>query len=200
MCIRDSLNIASFVVKSCTSVMEPHLVRMGLSERTVILPSFSRSRTKAENSFIIVQYNACHGNFILAVVTEELGQIAWRTLPASNSLWPPRKHVAVKHHEHRHRAKKDTFSASSDKAFISLLMKKRYFEFFTVMPVCSYLTDSLNALVVTCTIYRPTLYQHVMCWCHTDHCSWWFVLHLSLIHIWRCRRSYACRSRWSPYH
>ena len=26
------------------------------------------------------------------------------------------------------------------------------------------------------------------------------VLVLSLIHIWRCRRSYACRSRWSPYH
>ena len=25
-------------------------------------------------------------------------------------------------------------------------------------------------------------------------------LELSLIHIWRCRRSYACRSRWSPYH
>ena len=23
---------------------------------------------------------------------------------------------------------------------------------------------------------------------------------LSLIHIWRCRRSYACRSRWSPFH
>ena len=26
------------------------------------------------------------------------------------------------------------------------------------------------------------------------------VIKLSLIHIWRCRRSYACRSRWSPYH
>ena len=26
------------------------------------------------------------------------------------------------------------------------------------------------------------------------------LLSLSLIHIWRCRRSYACRSRWSPYH
>ena len=26
------------------------------------------------------------------------------------------------------------------------------------------------------------------------------ILRLSLIHIWRCRRSYACRSRWSPYH
>ena len=26
------------------------------------------------------------------------------------------------------------------------------------------------------------------------------VQHLSLIHIWRCRRSTLCRSRWSPYH
>ena len=28
----------------------------------------------------------------------------------------------------------------------------------------------------------------------------WTVKHLSLIHIWRCRRSTLCRSRWSPYH
>ena len=27
-----------------------------------------------------------------------------------------------------------------------------------------------------------------------------FTLKLSLIHIWRCRRSTLCRSRWSPYH
>ena len=27
--------------------------------------------------------------------------------------------------------------------------------------------------------------------------TWW---NLSLIHIWRCRRSTLCRSRWSPYH
>ena len=26
------------------------------------------------------------------------------------------------------------------------------------------------------------------------------VCNLSLIHIWRCRRSTLCRSRWSPYH
>ena len=26
------------------------------------------------------------------------------------------------------------------------------------------------------------------------------ILLLSLIHIWRCRRSTLCRSRWSPYH
>ena len=39
----------------------------------------------------------------------------------------------------------------------------------------------------------------------TDHASWSFAiggiyLRLSLIHIWRCRRSTLCRSRWSPYH
>ena len=28
----------------------------------------------------------------------------------------------------------------------------------------------------------------------------WTVPALSLIHIWRCRRSTLCRSRWSPYH
>ena len=26
------------------------------------------------------------------------------------------------------------------------------------------------------------------------------LVYLSLIHIWRCRRSTLCRSRWSPYH
>ena len=30
--------------------------------------------------------------------------------------------------------------------------------------------------------------------------SFWINLKLSLIHIWRCRRSTLCRSRWSPYH
>ena len=30
--------------------------------------------------------------------------------------------------------------------------------------------------------------------------QWHFPQCLSLIHIWRCRRSTLCRSRWSPYH
>ena len=34
------------------------------------------------------------------------------------------------------------------------------------------------------------------------HCTGgvWSGSQLSLIHIWRCRRSTLCRSRWSPYH
>ena len=35
-------------------------------------------------------------------------------------------------------------------------------------------------------------------WCPL--CAFVQCPYLSLIHIWRCRRSYACRSRWSPYH
>ena len=35
----------------------------------------------------------------------------------------------------------------------------------------------------------------------TLHCpSTVITIKLSLIHIWRCRRSTLCRSRWSPYH
>ena len=30
--------------------------------------------------------------------------------------------------------------------------------------------------------------------------EWSYYVILSLIHIWRCRRSTLCRSRWSPYH
>ena len=37
--------------------------------------------------------------------------------------------------------------------------------------------------------------------CDTQtHRHWNTLLLLSLIHIWRCRRSTLCRSRWSPYH
>ena len=32
------------------------------------------------------------------------------------------------------------------------------------------------------------------------YCNLYTQLYLSLIHIWRCRRSTLCRSRWSPYH
>ena len=34
-------------------------------------------------------------------------------------------------------------------------------------------------------------------YCKQSHWSWFY---LSLIHIWRCRRQFLCRSRWSPYH
>ena len=35
---------------------------------------------------------------------------------------------------------------------------------------------------------------------YTSRVNWWTLTRLSLIHIWRCRRSTLCRSRWSPYH
>ena len=44
-----------------------------------------------------------------------------------------------------------------------------------------------------------TLYLNILSWSVGDLCSWKW-LWLSLIHIWRCRRSTLCRSRWSPYH
>ena len=34
----------------------------------------------------------------------------------------------------------------------------------------------------------------------SDHRPLEYLQTLSLIHIWRCRRSTLCRSRWSPYH
>ena len=45
------------------------------------------------------------------------------------------------------------------------------------------------------------LRRHIQPHTHTHtHTAIQAVALLSLIHIWRCRRSYACRSRWSPYH
>ena len=35
---------------------------------------------------------------------------------------------------------------------------------------------------------------------HSYILVWTRALHLSLIHIWRCRRIERCRSRWWPYH
>ena len=43
---------------------------------------------------------------------------------------------------------------------------------------------------------KPNLYNKF----HVLSLSWLIFLNLSLIHIWRCRRSTLCRSRWSPYH
>ena len=41
--------------------------------------------------------------------------------------------------------------------------------------------------------WLATTYTHTHTHTHTH-------TYLSLIHIWRCRRSTLCRSRWSPYH
>ena len=51
---------------------------------------------------------------------------------------------------------------------------------------------------------RDFLFSHSIWKAQTHHhpkfCQNWSFHCLSLIHIWRCRRSTLCRSRWSPYH
>ena len=74
--------------------------------------------------------------------------------------------------------------------------------------VSSHLTDV--ATLVTAD-YRPWISCYpwspgpedaecTFCSCCLSPGITWTLHVLSLIHIWRCRRSYACRSRWSPYH
>ena len=74
------------------------------------------------------------------------------------------------------------------------LFKSKTFEWWT--------SDNLNnqrlsgfhhhCLLATMQVWR-------LCFAaHTAFCR--ALMFLSLIHIWRCRRSTLCRSRWSPYH
>ena len=52
-------------------------------------------------------------------------------------------------------------------------------------------------------LFRATLRTAELPCCFellSEQLSYHAVLSLSLIHIWRCRRSTLCRSRWSPYH
>ena len=94
---------------------------------------------------------------------------------------------------------------------------------------CSYFCTPVNMTMCSLWVHLHTLPQmnhHLDCatrllmlsdhsWFGPDHCktSVEFFLSLSrillyvcaqcilsLIHIWRCRRSTLCRSRWSPYH
>ena len=53
-------------------------------------------------------------------------------------------------------------------------------------------------------VFKCLLISHELL-CSSKYCDWIYYLcpqhsPLSLIHIWRCRRSTLCRSRWSPYH
>ena len=58
----------------------------------------------------------------------------------------------------------------------------------------------------TCLSVGVKLYLRVHLLLFSYICDWYtwekraIIIYLSLIHIWRCRRSTLCRSRWSPYH
>ena len=78
--------------------------------------------------------------------------------------------------------------------------------FFSLYPVNAKANANCK-IKVSCQ--QNELYAAVMIgWMHSVPTSgagdWGSIpcqlLFLSLIHIWRCRRSTLCRSRWSPYH
>ena len=60
---------------------------------------------------------------------------------------------------------------------------------------CEHVCTTCRQQIEQVEFGRASLCTHVLT---TVSCR--SVQQLSLIHIWRCRRSYACRSRWSPYH
>ena len=71
---------------------------------------------------------------------------------------------------------------------------------------CAVLASAIGSLVACClwpwlgpplTALGYVMYFRFCGWRHTTGANG---IILSLIHIWRCRRSTLCRSRWSPYH
>ena len=72
-----------------------------------------------------------------------------------------------------------------------------------ILQKCNYLF-SLRSRWLLCfstliTIVISLSEIHDRDWSNAHHVTW-INNELSLIHIWRCRRSTLCRSRWSPYH
>ena len=98
-----------------------------------------------------------------------------------------------------------------------------YFTYYLVRYLHTWLTVSILSVIICSTSCNS--FEGLMLWIHVcgmayviisvmwcDRLSamnllsgFWKhfylgVYYLSLIHIWRCRRSTLCRSRWSPYH
>ena len=81
-------------------------------------------------------------------------------------------------------------------------------------------SNATNASIRRLNLVRPRWCEEnsimpasILCWHRKEYKSscivklWMWpsrricvIIVLSLIHIWRCRRSTLCRSRWSPYH
>ena len=75
---------------------------------------------------------------------------------------------------------------------MALCQKGRFWR-QSVVPVNTHWTDQEGLQIMTdLLVSTPWDWRQFRCRVHS--CG------LSLIHIWRCRRSTLCRSRWSPYH
>ena len=94
----------------------------------------------------------------------------------------------------------------------SILILHHSFSLFELLKYFRFLLqevypNSFGEIIYECNIVPSTPMDATGEGPHTSVCmrfSKHFVLscdvELSLIHIWRCRRSTLCRSRWSPYH
>ena len=70
--------------------------------------------------------------------------------------------------------------------------------FFVLLPWLTLQYASVTFSTNAINVHMWFLSSHAnYCVIHSVTCT---VHELSLIHIWRCRRSHKCRSRWSPYH
>ena len=71
-------------------------------------------------------------------------------------------------------------------------------------------TESVRLVAVTNSVAATKIFTKILQYTESDLslqrvtatccCNLSPSVYLSLIHIWRCRRSTLCRSRWSPYH
>ena len=62
-------------------------------------------------------------------------------------------------------------------------------------------SETMVDILVAAAVYTQLWVLYKVIWLSWSAGSQLYYVHmLSLIHIWRCRRSTLCRSRWSPYH
>ena len=75
--------------------------------------------------------------------------------------------------------------------------------FITSPNKCDFIKASVNIIdyIATFSFYIDlALQRFTKDLENADILEFFSIIRLSLIHIWRCRRSTLCRSRWSPYH
>ena len=129
-------------------------------------------------------YSCCYQSFVICVHIVFLLPFTNLYLIFSVSKW-------IRSYRERKSGKKS--STKCIKEFISIFTSSFNFKSWCWVFLSNvWIKSSYQVLhqVFVSSLPIKSLYQVFMSSLHI----------LSLIHIWRCRRSTLCRSRWSPYH